>query len=319
LVEGLFFATLFVVILYLVQHVPPLISILALLVLPTIPAVYSLRQRFGVAVGFALCTISLLALFSETLMLMAIWLYFAGLGLGWGFRWQMVTGLRNNPTYDDLLHKALEVVLPGFAGAMVGTATLVGLVPTLTGSPLASTLASSLEQTFSYIASFSQEGAQAAEAVRRLALLKEEIMANTLFYFCVGAMLVTFCSFMATRFLLLHSGMPLPFLPRYNLWTLPQRTMMVLMTTFLPLLFASENGGWHLFLLDSINQFILLLCILLGVAVQDFYLQRWRCPKWLRLVLRLLVMLMASLQTVALLLGMLDVGFDLRRLKRNTE
>ena len=316
-IHGIGNTVIFAVLLTAMPFLPSGLALILLLLLPAIPALQAIRLRFTMALCFALLGISAISFISEGMMMAAIWLYCTGLGLGLGFKYQLSVAALDDEKRLRLPLTADQVLVPGFCGAMVGTFLLMLLIPGLTGS----SMLLSIDTAFDAVAAQMWElpGVDPEIVTRSIEYIESAriiIQQNLVFLVSSLALFVTLLSYSLSRFVLRRIGTSLPDLPGFGYWELPSRIIIVLLITFMPTFMAKEIVSWPLVLLDSLNQLLLLLCALLGLAVVDFFMQRMRWPSWLRLLLRPVLYFTPTMSTVLILIGMLDISFDMRKLRR---
>jgi len=314
---GMLYTVLFSLLLFAIPFLPAYVALLLLLLLPAIPAMQAIKLRFSTAVCFAILGISTISMLSEEMMMIAIWLYCTGLGLGWGFKKQLRLAAINAENQQHFPLTADQVLVPGFSGAMIGTLMLMMLIPGLTGTSIQVGLDNALDtMTVQMWELPGIEPDMLARIVANVESSRVIIQDNLVFMLCSISFFVTLLSYYLSRFLLHRLGTNLPNLPGFSYWELPSRLIMVLLVTFIPSLMAESSGIWPLVFINSLNQLILLLCALLGLSVIDFFLMQWRWPSWLRCLLRPVIYITPTMSTILILIGMLDISFDMRKLRR---
>ena len=317
MLEGLLYTVLFVVFLLLVLVIPPVMGMVVFIFLPAIPAVHIVRHRLFDALCFSVVAVAFLSTLSYHLMFLAILLYCTGLGLGLGFKDIAMSLSLEKPDGNGKQVRAYRVFLPGFAGAMVGLLLLTVMLPPVLETSIPILAEETLTASLAAASSLPNMTPEIqAELEQATASAIDMVTNNQLYMLSTTALFATFICFLAARVCMRRLRLPVHPQPNFANWWLPPRVITFIMLTFLPSIFMEETSNWFYVLSFSINQLLLLLCVLLGLAVLDHLLTGWRCPKPLRLLVRPLLLLTPPVQIALMLVGMLDVGFDIRRLRR---
>ena len=315
MLQGLLYTFVFTLLLFAIPLVNPWLALFFILLLPAVPALQATKQNFPYVIFYAVLGIATIGMFSQALMLTAMCLYCIGLGLGWGFKNQIISSSSGEEVKPP--HTADQILVPAFCGAIVGTLLLMLLMPVFTGSSLLENLESVFLTTSEAITEIPGVDMEIATQTQGYILqLLDNLRANLVYALCSLALFVTIVSYTLTRFVLVRLKTALPTLPAFSLWELPSRIIFILLLTLLPVMFSAENTSWPLVFCDSLNQLLLLLCAILGLAVVDFFLQQWRFPLFLRVALRPVIFFAPTMQSILLLIGMLDIGLDVRKLRR---
>lgn len=319
LVEGVLLSGCFAALLFSMAYLPMGLGLLFIIVLPVFPALQVYRHGFLTAVGFALVTVSALGLtYDASVMLMALFLYATGLGLGYGLKRQL--SIPNMAVGSG--SASAEAYLAGLSGAMLGIMLIVILSPMISGTTLIASFEGAINHNIQSIQQLPADFGivteeQLNETIRAFQDMRDLFRQNLVLLLSCCALLVSFPAFLITRSLLPRAGVFVPPLPPFRTWQLPRAAMVVTMISFILMFFFEDgSGGWIETLISSINQIMLLLCVFEGIAVADFYLYQWRLPRVLRYLARPFLFMVPLLQSIFLLVGMIDLGFDLRRIRK---
>lgn len=154
---------------------------------------------------------------------------------------------------------------------------------------------------------------QAVDFIRRVFM---QGAAGWSILFSVGFSLV---SFLIMR--RLYPGLPgakIP-LPPFAYWSVPEKTIWVMLITLSMVVLGSRTDGWIGWL--GLNSLIVMggLYLFVGLAVTMFYLNKRKVPRIVKLMLVLLLGFVPAFMIFIILIGLFDTWWDWRKIRQVNE